>query len=144
MNELPSSLKLNKYEKLIIDARCNGSNTVLTDETFLHQFDILAFKISILTGIEIDSTEISLNAFKSLLIEFFEKYNLTQLNKEEILLAMEFNLIGWVAISKDLELYDIPFNEKFLNIRFIAKVLQNYFRVRQFLDKKIINSILGY
>ena len=67
-----------------------------------------------------------------------------ELAYEEILLAIRFNASSPNDIPSNLEIDKIKFFGSFIGVGFLSLVLDNYMKLRKFLDRKLKNLIDGF
>lgn len=136
---------LSLVEKKIIDARLNGLSFLELDKKELQlSTDQIILRCSAIYGCEMPYTELFANVLSEEIISFVNGFLYGSLTLAEIILAMEINLPQTFLLSNAVELEEVNFSGRCVNVCFIAKVLKNYKLLRNSLDRKIQNQIDGH
>lgn len=93
-----------------------------------------------IVGCELPFTDTFSNTISEQLISYIKDFGFEELTEAEIILALKINLQNITVI----EMENVSFTGRCMNVAFFSKILSNYFRYRNFLDRKIQNLIDGY
>lgn len=146
MVELKKELKnLSIVEKKIINARLSGLSFSEQEKKDLQlSTDQIILRCSAIYGCEMPYTDIFANILSEQIISFVNGFLYEELTLAEIILAMEINLPQTFLISNAVELDEVAFSGRCVNVSFLSRVLKNYKALRNSLDRKIQNHIDGY
>ncbi len=146
LTELRKDLKnLKKVEMLILDARERGLSFSEQNELQLRtSTDKIIFRCAAVAGCEMPYTELFASVLSEQIISFILKFGYELLTVDEVLLAMEINLSPRSFWYTGVEIEEVTFIGKCVNLVFISKVLANYLLLRTLLDRKIQNHIDGH
>lgn len=137
--------KLNKVERMILEERVNGFSICTYDEKELSkEFDEIIVRLSAISGCQLPNTELFAHLLSDELKKFILRFNYSEYTLNEFMLAFQLNAYGGLKFPNGEEMEQIKFTGAFLNIDYIAKVLNNYKTVRNLLDRKLQNQIDGY
>lgn len=126
----------------MLDARMEYGVVEEIDEKMIDdKISHLSLVISSLTGIAIPDTDLMFNAFIEQLYAFICKFGYGKYTVSEIILAFQFNAFGNLRMPMGDYLTPVELIGKYINVSYIAKVLDNYKSVRFVLDRKLENFI---
>lgn len=104
---------------------------------------ILAQCVS-LFGCRLPSSEKLSEILTDELATFINEFGYERLNVDEIVLAMRLNVLSDIKMPSGIEIEQVSFTGHYVNVAFIAKILQNYCVIRNMVDRKFQNQIDGY
>ena len=137
--------KQTEIEKKIIKARLSSISIFEMDEKNIKVFcDALIFKCSAFTGCELPVTDYYADVLSASIIRFLLDMGYGDLTLEEIELALSVNCSHQHKLPLGIELPEITFFGKGLNIFFLSKILGNYMILRNHLDRRFQNLIDGH
>ena len=132
-------------DKKIIEARLDGLSFLDQNQKELQlSSDQIILRCSAIYGCEMPFTDIFANILSEQIISFINGFLYGNLTLAEIILAMEINLPQSFMISNAVDIEEIQFTGRCVNVAFLAKVLKNYKALRFSLDRKMQNHIDGY
>lgn len=136
---------LGNIENLVIDARLTGmSFSEMEDREIRVATDQIILRCSAIVGCDLPFTDMFANVLSEQIISFITKFGYLNYTVKEVLLSMEINLLhpmpGYLAVEID----EVYFSGRGVNVTFISKVLKNYRLIRNQLDRKLQNHIDGY
>ena len=138
-------LKLSKVENLILDARLDGESFCeLTENDLRLATDQIILNCSAIVGCEMPYTELFANVLSEQIISFLMDFGYPTYTLKEVLLSIRINCTQKFSISDVVDIEEIPFTGRCVNVNFISKVLKNYATLRHTLDRKLQNFIDGY
>lgn len=106
--------------------------------------DKIILKCSAFTGGEMPFTDFFASILSESIIDFLQRMGYAILNLNEIILSMEMNLSHAHKLPSGIELIQVDFSGRCVNLTFISKVLHNYMVVRNYLDRRFQNFMEGY
>ena len=116
----------------------------IKDEELITEFDETVFRISKISGVDIKNDETDIELLKEEFIIYLKNFGYLNYTIEELLLAFRLNSNPTFFQKNLLELEKIKCTAKYLNVAYMAEVLNNYNQFRVFVEKKIKNIIDGY
>jgi hypothetical protein len=138
-------IKLSKIENLILDARLDGISFCELNDTDLRiATDKIILNCSAIVGCEMPYTELFANVLSEQIITFLMDFGYSSYTLSEIMLSMRINCTQRFMISDVVDIEEIMFVGRCVNVNFISKVLKNYALLRNSLDRKLQNFIDGH
>jgi hypothetical protein len=132
-------------EKLIFGARLKGASISTVPEEELNKIlNDIVIRLTAICGCPLPNTEYFANILAKEINDFLIKFKFEQYTLSEIILAFQLNSGGYLKHPTGENIESIKFTGAFLNIDYMAKVLNNYREVRNLLDRKLQNHIDGY
>lgn len=136
---------MTKQEKLIFGARLKGASICTIDkESLKTEFNEIIVRLTAICGCPLPNTEYFSSILIDEILDFLNLAGFSQYTLREFILAFQLNAGGYMKNSTGEPLEPIKFTGAFLNIDYIAKVLNNYTQIRKLLDRKLQNHIDGY
>lgn len=130
---------------MIIDARLDGSSFSELSKTDLRvATDQVILNCSAIVGCDMPFTELFANVLSDQIVSFILEFGYETYTLKEVVLAMRINCTQKFTISDSVDIDEITFTGRCVNINFISKVLKNYSLLRNSLDRKLQNFIDGY
>lgn len=137
--------KQTEIEKIIIDARLQGASIYeMEEKEWRIAADQIILKCSVITGCELPFTDFFAAQLSETIIEYINEMGYGDLSLKEIILAMKLNLPNRHKLPGGIELQEINFSGRCVNITFISKILWNYMVIRNHIDRRFQNMIDGY
>lgn len=106
--------------------------------------DQIMIKGAAIFGCPLPSTEGFAEVISSQICIFLNSFGYGKLTVSEIILAMHLNAVGGFKYSSGDYAERIEFTGKNFNVMFLAKILELYRNMRNYLDRKFENQIDGY
>lgn len=132
-------------ERLLLDARESEPSFSELDEVELRlATDKIILNCSAITGCELPFTELFADTISTSIVSFIEKFEYSDLNVSEVILAMEFNLKHQLRMPSGIELQEVIFVGRCPNISYLSKIMYNYMVIRNNIDRRLQNLIDGY
>lgn len=116
----------------------------LLDNELRISTDQIILNCSAIVGCEMPYTELFANVLSEQIISFIMDFGYPTYTLKEVLLAMRINCTQKFSISDVVEIDEITFTGRCVNVNFISKVLKNYSLLRNSLDRKLQNFIDGH
>ena len=136
---------LGEIEQLVIDARLDGKSFFEMNENEIRvATDQIILRCSAEVGCDLPFTDLFANILSEQIISFIKNFGYENYTVREVLLAMEINLIHPLPANLALDVNEVVFTGRCVNVNFISKILKNYQLIRHQLDRKIQNQIDGY
>ena len=138
-------IKLSKVENLILDARLEGESLCeLPADELRIATDQIILNCSAITGSEMPYTELFANVLSEQIVSFLMDFGYPSYTLKEVLLSMTINCTQKFLVSDVVDIDEITFTGRCVNVNFISKVLKNYSMLRNSMDRKLQNFIDGY
>lgn len=138
-----NSLKLNDFEKKIIQDRINGVAVCDTPEKQLSLMsEVSIFKISAICGFTLTANEKFADVLNEEFLLFLKDYGYSNLSFDEIVSAFRLNAKGWYRFPGGDTMPTVLPYSTFFSINYAGQVLACYMRLRQCLDSKLINDLI--
>lgn len=106
--------------------------------------DQIILRCSAIVGCEMPFTEMFANILSEQIISFIIGFGYNNLTLSEIILAIETNIASSLKMPAGIEVEEITFSGRCVNVTFLSKVLKNYISIRNLLDRKLQNVVDGY
>jgi hypothetical protein len=106
--------------------------------------DRLIFECSAFTGCELPSTDYFADILSNSFLTFFSEMGYHDLTLEEVLLALSINCSHQHKLPPGIEINEVSFFGRNINISFLSKILANYMMIRNYLDRRFQNLIDGH
>ena len=136
---------MTKPEKLLFGARLNGASISTIPEDELDKIlNQLVIRLTAICGCPLPNTDYFSNTLTREIKDFLNFFEYSSYTLNEFILAFHLNAYGGLKYANGEEIEQIKFTGAFLNIDYIAKVLNNYKHLRNLLDRKLQNHIDGY
>lgn len=144
--ELKKDLKnLGKIEYLVIDARLDGKTfSQMTDEESVIATNQIILSSSVGFGCDLPFTEMFSNVLSEQILLLINNCGFENYTLSEVLLSLQINLMHPLPSYLAVELNEVVFSGRCVNVNFISKTLNNYKAIRYQLDRKLQNFIDGY
>lgn len=130
--------KITMPEAKMVDARLNGySISQIEKDNLKSDIDLLVFRLSSISGSELPTNDEFASILADELLIYLLDFGYGDLTIEEIVLSFRFNSKAELVAERILP-------KGFLNVMYVARVLENYLLLRNMLDRKLQNHIDGY
>jgi hypothetical protein len=130
---------------LVIDARVSGKTFCqMTDEELTIATNQIILRCSAEVGCDLPFTETFSNILSEQIILFIKNCEYENYTLREILLSSQINMMYPLPSYLAVEIFEVTFSGRCINVSFISKILNNYKTIRNQLDRKLQNSIDGY
>lgn len=130
---------------MIIDARLNGSSfSELSDMDLRVATDQIILNCSAIVGCDMPYTELFANVLSQQIVSFITEFGYGSYTLQEVILALKINCTQNFIISDSVDIDEVIFSGRCVNVNFISKILKNYSLLRNSLDRKLQNFIDGY
>ena len=145
LNELDvTGINFSKVELKIIESRISGHSICqLSNEKIKTILDQVILRGAAISGCSIPNTDFFADIISEDLEFFILEFGYGELTKDEILLALRINSnsdLGLRGISIDR----VQFFGNCFNVDFFSKLLENYMRIRLYVERKIQNKLDRY
>ncbi len=132
-------------EILIVDSRVSSESiSEMSDADLRVMADKVILECSTTTGCELPFTDFFAEGLSRSMISFLKEFGYDDLSLEEIILALKLNMRHRLKMPSGIEMEEVAFSGRCVNVGFISKVLWNYMQIRNLLDRKFQNHIDGY
>lgn len=129
----------------MIDARLEGKTFYqMSEEELVVAVDQIILRSSAEIGCDLPFTEMFSNVLSEQIILFINNCGYENYTLREVLLSFQINLIHPLPKYLAVELHEVIFSGRCVNVSFISKTLSNYKEIRHQLDRKLQNFIDGY
>lgn len=106
--------------------------------------DKILLKGAAICGCKLPQTEGFAEVISDEITIFILEHGYSQLTEEEIFLSLRINARGELKFPSGVEVEQVQFSGNSMNIDYLSKVLSNYMKLRNILDRKFQNHIDGY
>lgn len=128
-------------DKRIYKARCTGMSLCQMEENELDAvITNWVLEASLFCGGELNDNQTIISIFCNLVKDFLLNYGFGEFTPSELTLAVYLNCDQSLINNIHVDFIPIEFNARFFNINYAVKLLDNYKRLRNLFDGKIINS----
>jgi hypothetical protein len=129
----------------IVDARISGQTIweYSADDAFKKADEYVAI-LSAICGARLPQSTFFADTLAREFLIFLTDFGYSEYSFEEILLAFRINAKGANKYPSGIEVEPIEYKGAHFNIEYAAKVLDNYSKFRNLLDRKFQNHIDGY
>lgn len=138
--------RIGRIETLVLEARADDSYFSFSQLDSDKQHILasqLVFKAAAISGLSLSQNEYFCDELEKQIVKFFNQFGFSNLNEKEFELALQINLARRFTMPSGIELDNIEPFGAFVNVAYLAKVLDNYMVIRNMIDRKLKNFIDG-
>ena len=129
----------------MIDARLEGKAfSEMTENETRVAIDQIILRCSADVGCDLPFTDMFANVLSEQIILFIDNCGYLNYTLKEILLSLQINLMHPLPSYLAVEVDEVKFSGRCVNVSFMSKTLNNYKAIRNQLDRKLQNFIDGY
>jgi len=129
----------------VIDARLEGKAfSEMTENETRVAIDQIILRCSADVGCDLPFTDMFANVLSEQIILFIDNCGYLNYTLKEILLSLQINLMHPLPSYLAVEVDEVKFSGRCVNVSFMSKTLNNYKAIRNQLDRKLQNFIDGY
>lgn len=142
-----NKVQLKLIESLIIDVRGNEdaiSFCEMTADERQLAWDNILFNGTAFTGCLVPTSDILASRISNQISNYIFSFGYKDYTPEEVNLALQLNAHNNFDELSMLDLKVVEFSGSHFNLTYLASVLGNYKKIRDFLDRKLQNFLDGY
>jgi hypothetical protein len=129
----------------VINARLEGKAfSEMTESETRVAIDQIILRCSADVGCDLPFTDMFANVLSEQIILFIDNCGYLNYTLKEILLCLQINLMHPLPSYLAVEVDEVKFSGRCVNVSFMSKTLNNYKLIRNQLDRKLQNFIDGY